>query len=59
MSDESPGSNPVTIVRTHFVKPGFKDKSEEEIIRLSKILSQYPGYPGVNFFRPPDPADGD
>ena len=59
MSDESPSSNPVTIVRTHFVKPGFKDKFEEEIISLSKILSQYPGYLGVNFFRPLDPADGD
>jgi len=59
MSDETLNSDPVTIVRTHFVKPGFEKEFEDEIIRLSEIFSQYPGYLGVNFFRPLDSADGD
>ncbi|WP_421908610.1 antibiotic biosynthesis monooxygenase [Methanolacinia petrolearia] len=55
--DEKP--KPFTLVTTHYVKPGKMDEFSEEIRNLSGYSSGYPGYMGVNFFRPSDPADGD
>lgn len=52
-------SEPVTIVTTHFVRPERMKEFEKELKSVSKYFTGYPGYLGVNFFRPADPADGD
>jgi len=50
---------PVTVVKTHFVKPECGEVFESKIMKMSVDISRFPGYLGVNFFRPLDPADGD
>ncbi|MBN1431470.1 MAG: hypothetical protein JW931_01710 [Methanomicrobiaceae archaeon] len=50
-------NGPVSIVTTHYVKPECMKEFEEEIGVVSRYFSCYPGYPGVNFFRPADPSD--
>lgn len=59
MDDDIPGPVPVTIVKTHFVKPECQKAFESEFIRLSGCISKFPGYLGISIFRPLDPADGD
>lgn len=44
---------------THFVKPEKIQEFEDEINNVSKYYAGFPGYLGVTFFRPADPADGD
>ena len=59
MDYEIQSFDPVTIVKTHFVKPECQKAFESEFIKLSGIISKYPGYMGINIFRPLDSADGD
>jgi antibiotic biosynthesis monooxygenase (ABM) superfamily enzyme len=60
-TENRPGEDkgPVTIVTTHFVKPEKMQEFEDELKEVSNYFAGYPGYLGVNFFRPSDPADGD
>lgn len=59
MDNEIRDFDPITIVKTHFVKPECHKAFESEFIKLSGIISKFPGYMGINIFRPLDPADGD